>query len=297
MNRQKAWVAVTITWIAILGISALDLLVIYLGSRYVVQPYLVGIPRWFAYCLVFLFFYSFAYEIWEYEKAGRLVTLSKDLNSSRLRLLQRVTWLAETLCVTRRIRVPIVKIVDNPNDPSDQYQAALIDRLLDRDVLLIGREIAETYELDHVVGIVAHELRHSEAIENKIRLLLRAIWEGLESVMVFGFGFRLIVGLFREPFFFTVGYFVVFALLAFASYGLHILLVASVSRWTELKTDLMGCIDTGKPMDLHAALVAIEVDYTSIGRSIRVQTWNRVFDTHPRPSTRRRILREVSRFA
>ena len=101
----------------------------------------------------------------------------------------------EGLCRPKYIRLPSICVVEKTDNGQSRTFTALLDRLFVPDVLMVGRATLEALSPEALKVCMAHELAHSDALENKLVGLLRVLKDWLVLLLFAGGGVYLLLQL------------------------------------------------------------------------------------------------------
>lgn len=296
--KVKVYTWGTFCAVLVFALGALSLWLIQRTATQILTLYFsqgLGEYLVFACCISAGTFYviHFGSSIKNLHKTGRRVIYTRP-NSPGWEL----ALLAEDLCLRRNHALPDIVLVDEqPKSRIFSVMAGMIDRPVHRDVLIIGRNLLASLLPKHLQGVLAHELRHSNAIENFIFWLIAASKLWVSTFMFLG-GIHFI---FFRPEESSLGFFSgVYSWLSlafsvfFTMAGPVALLEQAMSRYREYKTDALGALDIGNPDGLAETLQAID-DFQNNQMSDEQRQLKKLFEGIPidvvgsHPATHRRI--------
>jgi len=97
-------------------------------------------------------------------------------------------WLAkvtESLCVIAKKPLPNIYILKYGNNPLSNITAAMMDRPVLKDSLLLGEGLFNIMSPEQILGVVAHEIMHSNAVENWYQLISAPLKSAVHSAVVY----------------------------------------------------------------------------------------------------------------
>jgi len=201
--------------------------------------------------------------------------------------VKKVRRIAESIALEAGVQVPQITLNEKPN-------AWMWDRLLFRDVLLMGRPIIDQLDDEQLRGVVAHEIAHCNRSHTKLESMSRILRDLSVDSVTFGAFSAMGVAIGQWP-----GSVVATSLgvIAGAVVGLGYSgivrgISAYISRLNELKTDLRSAhLLGGNAVPLIRALEHLQpVLLEKIHPEQYGPSW---FSLHPSTSQRRAMLESV----
>ncbi|MCB0333906.1 MAG: M48 family metalloprotease [Bdellovibrionales bacterium] len=175
--------------------------------------------------------------------------------------------------------------------------AGMLDLMVGTDALLVGDRLLEILNEEQLRGVMAHEMQHSNAAENKLSVLLKASSLFLFMLGTLGGLHYMFVHLFSSELSFWHGLgtwawqFVMY--IGF----MHISSIFSMmmSRNIEFKTDMLSCAKEGKWQGLASALIRMHEEALRLRAEAQLPAppkgvWAKLMRSHPSVTARVRIL-------
>ena len=289
--RFRLFIWVLACWLCILASVALEVMlcgwVIYVLHSFAGQP--AGVVELFAQNLTIVVFLGWLAMSAALEKSRSEISSQKGdvMVARRLSFLEKI--LVE-LCDKRQHPQPDVLFVRSGR-ANDRIMVGMLDNVFTKDVLCLHPDIIGILTESQMRAVLAHELRHSNALENILTRFCRylvpafsftAIWLTLTSV------------------FNCYAWWNPFAAVALVVLTLIVCFFARNfrSRFVEYKTDALSTLESQDPESLISALkmvwrvLSVELPFL---KDRHDAWWIGVFNTHPSNKSRARALRWIHR--
>jgi Zn-dependent protease with chaperone function len=169
-----------------------------------------------------------------------------------------------------------------------QYNAGMVDLPFRQDVMFVGEKLPEILTPAELEAVIAHELRHSDQLENKAIYLLMFCGCAISALCYVGGIHFLFANGWRSP----ETWILLFAAptLTRICGGLIKLTLAAFSRTREIETDVESCRDTQNVESLISALDKIKTAMEAEA-SVAAPSWP--FHSHPSNKKRAKALRAL----
>lgn len=174
--------------------------------------------------------------------------------------------------------------------------AAMFDAVYGRDVLIVGHHLEQSLNDHELTGVIAHEMRHQNAIENILSKMTRAVTFTLSYFALTVGVIYILKHLMLSGYSFWEGIFAMAAglVLWFVAFIVAGLAQLAQSRATEMKTDLRAALDLDDPIGLARALHILHEMTHDPFAAFKEYTESRkksmILATHPPLTYRIRVL-------
>ncbi len=216
--------------------------------------------------------------------------------TARLNLIRR---LVEPICVARKKPVPVIALA-GPEDFSVRAVFGMVDQPIGTDFLLIHRDMPGVLTDRQMTGILCHEMRHADGIENWFTLLAQTLRLTLfvtTILTVVILAENWLLGIYNSQF----SLLPVIGTILLGSYiggSISTVFGNFRSQFIEFKTDALSVIESRSAADMISALRSVEQIVKYEFRRLQILTGNglsrwRFFSTHPSTAARERMLRWV----
>lgn len=249
--RARLWVLYYLVWVIVL--FCVGVLFIRWTLEIGLSHFFIVLPEWILwtiFCFAVLRFTHKRVKLRsKYYQTGKVYRYS----SSEPR---HVAKIVEELCLKRHWHLPHIIII------KDRKKAgSMLDENQRPDILILEESMIDTLTPDQLRGVIAHELRHSDATDTKLIHMMLIINTLFNNLWTFGgISYLLFSPTSLLDKLWAIVWGVGLALLVRVAMNL---LLKSMSRAMEYKTDILSCLDTGNPSALLSTLSILSPGYRS----------------------------------
>lgn len=291
--RARLWALYYLVWVIVL--FCCGVLIIQWALEIGLSHFLIVLPEWSIWVVLCLAVFRFSYVIAKHRSDCYKAGTAYVYNSSEPKLLGQIV---EKLCLQRHSQLPHLIITNDKKLP-----ICMINTNRRPNILILRQSLIEMLTPEQLRGVIAHELRHSGAIDKKIGYLLTIVSILFHYLWAIGgISYLLLNRSSLSDSLWAIAWIVGFAFVMLVVINLMLL---SISRAIEYRTDILSSLDTGDPEALLSALIVMNPNFHSesyYSKGVRRGIPRAIIDWlssiqyfHPTNGQRERVLNRVFR--